>query len=74
MNIKKIAWVIAIVLIVALAFNDFKDADNKTESDKPINEDIEKEPGFEMVFAVLAFFAAKYLITKYKEKKQSGRQ
>ncbi|MCK5123121.1 MAG: hypothetical protein KAQ87_03160 [Candidatus Pacebacteria bacterium] len=73
MNIKKIAWVIAIVLIIVLAFNDFKDADNKTESDKPTNEDVKREPGFEAVFVVIALFAAKYIITRHKEKRQFRR-
>jgi len=71
-NVKKIAWVIAIVLIVVLAFNDFKDADNKTESDKPINEDVKREPGFEAVFVVIALFTARYIIARiirYKKKR-----
>ena len=69
MNIKKIAVALIIVLAVMLAFIDLDNTGNEIKSAKPIEKNIEKEPGFGAVFAVIGLLTAKYIITRYKEKK-----
>ena len=71
MDIKKIAIALAIVLVVVSAFIDFKDADNEITSDRPTEDDnVEREPGFEAVFAIIVLLVVACLFSRKRESKK----